>query len=63
MPVNVTYAQLIAELQKAIKKSPTLKDELVCIYQTDNWARQVSHVQIGVGGNCLCATKDWQERK
>lgn len=57
---NMTYKQLIKRLQQAIKETPEMADELVCLYQTDNWSRQVTHVQTGFGGNFIAATREWQ---
>ena len=56
---NMTYKQLIAQLRKVIKEQPELADKFVCLYQTDNWCRQVDHMQIGCGGTFIHATKDW----
>ena len=56
---NLTYNQLVAALQTAVKENPSLGDRYAVIYQTDNWVRQVSHIQTGCGGDFIGATKTW----
>lgn len=57
----MTYAELIEELQRAVREEPALATRTAAVYQTDNFVRQVDHVQWGVGGTFIATTREWRD--
>ncbi len=60
---NLTYKQLADFLQTVIKEDPSIGEKKVVVHQTDRFSRQISHVQLGFGGDCLIASRVYEEQK
>lgn len=57
----MTYAELIKQLQQAVREDPSLATRTAAVYQTDNFVRQVDRVQWGVGGAFIGTRREWRD--